>query len=47
MDREVLENPVVYKYFKSLIGDDGLKVLEVIPDSEMCEEHFISCMKVD
>ncbi|MCW7075702.1 MAG: transcription factor [Candidatus Syntrophoarchaeum sp.] len=47
MDREVLENPVVYKYFKSLIGDDGLKVLEVIPDSEITDERITELVGLD
>lgn len=44
---EILENPVVCKYFKSLIGEDGLRVLEKMPEDEITDDKITELVGLD
>ncbi len=44
---KILEEPGVCKYFKSLIGDDGLRVLEKIPEAEITDENITELAGLD
>ncbi len=44
---EVLKDPVLRLYFKSLIGENGLKVLEKMPDEEITDEKIAELVGLD
>ncbi|MHC1610767.1 MAG: transcription factor [Candidatus Methanospirareceae archaeon] len=34
------DNPLVREYFEKMVGEDGLKIIEKIPDGEMTDEEI-------